>query len=267
MRALAWLLARVPLPLAWGLCGLAAWIWWAVLPVRRDLARRNLSACFPELAPGPTLRRTVRELGMGYVELLHHHRRPLPAVSLEGFELLHARAAAGQGTLVLTGHGGSWDLCGLCTAEQTGIPSAVIAKEPAHPEVRALARQIREAGGLELLPDRGSMPRVLEALREGKVVIFFLDQRHNRGVPLPFLGREAWTATSLARAAAQAQVPVVGVWQWREGLGRHRVRAWPPLELSGDVLADTACMLRFTEDRIRERPWAWLWLHDRWRSP
>lgn len=267
MRALAWVLARLPLRLAAALCALLAGVWWGLLPVRRRLAVDNLRRAFPEERPGPALRRLVGELTLGYVELLHHHRRELDAVVLEGFEPLLARARAGQGSLVLAGHGGSWDLCGLLTAQQTGIPTSVIAKEPAHPGVAALVREVREAGGLELLPVRGAMPRVLAALAEGRVVIFFLDQRHNAGVPLPFLGRPAWTSTALARVAAQAGVPVFGVWQWREGVARHRVRAWPPFALSGEVEADTRRFLAFYEDRISERPYAWLWLHDRWRRP
>ncbi|MCK6518533.1 hypothetical protein L6R46_26175, partial [Myxococcota bacterium] len=164
LRALVWLVARTPLGLAWILAWGLAWVWWWVLPVRRAVAVRNLQACFPETPPGPALRRMMAELVMGYVELLHHVRKPLPNLSFEGFEALHARSRAGLGSLVLASHGGAWDLCGLATAQATGIPTTVIAKPPASPAVAALIRELREGGGLELLPPRGSMGRVMEAL-------------------------------------------------------------------------------------------------------
>lgn len=267
VRGLAWLLGRLPLRLAAGMAWALAWLWWWVLPVRRAVAVKNLGACFPGLPPGPTLRRMMAELILGYVELLHHVRAPLPGLTFEGFEPLAARARAGQGSLVLASHGGAWDLCGLATAQATGIPTTVIAKPPASPAVAALIRQVREGGGLELLPPRGSMGRVMEALSEGRVVIFFLDQRHNQGVLTPFFGRDALTAPSLAIAAARAGVPVFPVWQRRVGLGAHHVRLYPPFTLSGDFHRDTATFLCFVEERIREEAHAWLWLHDRWRRP
>ncbi|MCB9759346.1 MAG: lysophospholipid acyltransferase family protein [Alphaproteobacteria bacterium] len=267
IKAAAWLLARAPLGMMAAVCRLLAWVWWTLVPVRRDLAVQNLQRVFPALPPGPTLRRCVAELALGYVELLRFDRTRAPMPALEGADWIRARAAAGQGTLMLAGHGGSWDLCGLATAVQTGVPTSVIAKPPSHPGVAALVRQIRERGGLELLAPSGSMTRVYEALSEGRVVIFFLDQRHNAGLPVPFFGRPAWTAPSLAAAARRSGCPVVGVWQWREGVGRHRVRAWPPFALTGDIDQDTRTFQAFYEDRVRERPHAWLWLHDRWRSP
>ena len=267
LRAAVWLVARTPLGLAWILAWCLAWVWWTVLPVRRAVAVSNLRACFPELAPGPALRRMMAELILGYVELLRHVRAPLPGLTFEGFEPLLARSRAGLGSLVLASHGGAWDLCGLATAQATGIPTTVIAKPPTSPAVAALIREIREGGGLALLPPRGSMGQVMEALTEGRVVIFFLDQRHNQGVLTPFFGRDALTAPSLAIAAARAGVPVFPVWQRRVGIGAHHVRLYPPFELSGDIHRDTAAFLCFVEEAIREEAHAWLWLHDRWRRP
>lgn len=267
IRAPAWLAARCPLGLARALCGAAAWLWWTLMPVRRDRAVANLRACFPDLPPGPALRRCVAEIALGYVELLRYDRRPYEVLEVEDYAPIAQRCAAGQGSLLLAGHGGSWDLCGLVCAHATGVPTTVIAKEPSHPGVAALIREVRERGGLELLPPSGSMGKVYEALDRGRVVIFFLDQRHNAGVPVPFFGRPAWTAPSLAAAARRSGAPVFGVWQERLGTGRHRVWLHGPFDLSGDIEADTITFQRFYEDRICERPYAWLWLHDRWRRP
>ncbi len=265
MRALVWLLERCPLRLASLMCWKLAWIWWLVLPVRRAVAVANLRACFPELPPGPTLRRSLAEILLGYVELLRHRRRPLELV-YEDIELLTEPAGRGEGTLVVAGHGGSWDLMVAGFPRAFDVPVSIYVKPPASPTLAALIEELRVHFGLKLLPPDGSMLAGLRDLKRGSVLVFPLDQRRNQGIPSPFFGRPAWTSPALALAARRTGAKVVGVWQWREGLGRHRLRCYP-IALVGEREQDTATLNRFIEDRVRERPHGWLWLHDRWRTP
>ena len=265
MRLIAWLLSWTPLWLAEIWCWKLAWVWWLVLPIRKRKAVANLRACFPELPPGPTLRRSLREILLGYVELLRHRRAPIEVV-YEDIELLVEPARRGEGTLVVAGHGGSWDLVVAAFPKAYQVPVSIYVKPPASPAVAGIIEEIRVDLGLKLLPPDGSMLAGLRDLKRGHVLVFPLDQRRNQGVPVPFFGRPAWTSPALALAAARTGAKVVGVWQWREGLGRHRLRCYP-LELSGDRDQDMRTLNGFIEDRIRERPHAWLWLHDRWRQP
>lgn len=267
IRLLAALFARLPLAASARVCALLAAVWWWVVPIRRRVAVENLRLAFPELEPGPALRRGFAEALLGYAELLRHLRAPLAGIQHTGGEAILERVAAGKGTLLLAGHGGAWDLCLVALAQRLNAPVSVLVRTPSSRAVAALVRRLRAQADIELLPPRDSTRRVFAALSEGRVVIFVLDQRHNAGIPVPFFGRPAWTSQGLALVAKRSGVPVFGVWQSRDGLGRHTVRAYPPLPLTGDVHADTATFMRFYEDRIRERPHAWLWLHDRWRKP
>lgn len=267
IRLLAAIFTLLPLSASALLCRALAGVWWWILPIRKRVAVENLRAAFPELPPGPTLRRGFAEALLGYAELLRHQRRPLPPVEFEGIEPILERFRAGQGGLILAGHGGAWDLCVVLMVQQLRVPTSVLVRTPSSGAVDRLVRQLRGVADLELLPPVDATRRVLAALREGRMVLFLLDQRHNSGIPVPFFGRPAWTSRGLALIAARSKVPVFGVWQTRSGLGRHHVRFYPPFALSGDPEADTAAFSRFYEDRIRERPYAWLWLHDRWRKP
>ncbi|HJN75809.1 MAG TPA: lysophospholipid acyltransferase family protein [Myxococcota bacterium] len=265
-RAAAWVLGRIPLPLA-RLCAWAlSWIWWLLVPIRRNVAAANLSRAFPELPPGPTLRRTVAEILLGYTELLRHFRDPVH-IEWEGVDPIRERHARGEGTLVIGSHSGSWDLAMAAFPKSQEVPLSVFVKPPAQGEVARVIADIRDKAGLYLLPPGSSMRHAYEALDAGHMVIFVMDQRRNQGIPVPFFGQPAWTSPAAAAAHARTGVPVFGCWQWREGTGRHRVRFYGPLELSGDVEDDTARLTRWYEERLRERPHGWLWLHDRWRVP
>ena len=261
IRALAWIAERTPLPVAHHLSRLLAWVWWLVVPVRKRLAVQNLASCFPDLPPGPTLRRCVAEILLGYVELLQLDR---VRFTWEGAELIHDRAPAGS--LVLCGHGGSWDLVAAAIPRAQLLRVAMFVRRPSDPGVNALIERIRVERGLTLLPPDDSMSELYARLERGETIALALDQRRNSGIPVPFFGRPAWTSPGMAAAAAKTGTPVFGLWQWRTGVGRHHVRL-VEIPLSGDVTEDTARMNRFYEARIRERPHGWLWLHDRWRTP
>lgn len=267
MSVFLWLLSRLPLRAAHWTCRGLAWMWWVVLPVRKAIARENLRQAFPELSAGPVLRESLTSMLMGYVEFSRESRAPGLALRFEGFEALVKRAQRGQGSLVLTGHGGAWELLGLASARELGLPISLIARIPADASTRAAIRSLRKSYGLEVLPPEGSFFQAAKAYESGRVVVFLLDQRHNRGIPVEFFGRDAWTSRALALLAQRKEAAVFGGWAYRQGLGSHRFVLSGPLELSSSVEENTACFSKFMEARIRECPAHWLWLHDRWRVP
>lgn len=237
---------------------LLGWIWWVLLPVRKRLAVANYVACFPERDPGE-LRRTVGELVLGYLELALGRR-----AEGRGLDLLRG------GGLVLAGHGGAWDLCLISAARE--LPVTIFVRQPSNPLAAWLIARARRRADIELLPPRGSMEAAYRALERGRVVVFVQDQRHNAGIPVPFFGRAAWTSPAFGAMAWRTRAPIFGVWQGREPGGRHWVAAerldWAiPADREAAVRALTEQSQRFYEQKIRSRPWSWLWLHDRWKVP
>jgi KDO2-lipid IV(A) lauroyltransferase len=204
---------------------------------------------------------------LGYAELLRESRKATLEFDFQGFEPLIERAAAGQGSLVLTGHGGAWELIALASARELRLPITLIVRRPTSASAERMMERLRCSAGLEMLPPEGSFFAASRALAAGRVVVFLLDQRHNQGIAVPFFGRPALTSKGLALLAKRSGLPVFGAWAFREGVGRHRFVLSEPFSLQGEVQADTALFMAFTEARIRERPAHWLWLHARWRQP
>ena len=260
------LLGYLPLPMA-ALVGWAvSWLWWLLIPIRRRQAVENLRRAFPELPPGRTLRRSVAELVLGYIEVLHWARgRRL--VTFDGWHALAERCAAGKGTLFVGGHGGAFELALLSGSQQARVQASVFARVVQNAPVAGLVERWRQLSGLEFFPPSSSMSDGYAALARGRVLVFAMDQRHNQGVPTTFFGHTAWTAPSVVRAHQRTGLPVYAGWVVREGLGRHRATLYGPIRMTGDVESDLATINRWLEARIRETPHAWLWLHARWRKP
>jgi len=261
------ILSHLPFRLGWWLSWSIAWIWWTVLPVRKSVAVSGFRRNFPELPVGRNLRRMMAELIMGYLELFRESRKPCVELTIENSEVIVRRAASGEGSILIGGHFGSWDLLGPMVCRQLSLPATVVVKTPTMKAAADLVEQQRVAFGLELLPAKGSFGAVLEALGNGRIVTFLLDQRYKRGIPIEFFGRPAWTTPTVSVAAERSGAPVYGLCYWREGVGRHRARFSGPMAMTGDIERDTRTIQEFYETTIRERPHSWLWLHERWKKP
>ena len=262
---LAWLMARTPLVVGALIARFVSLFWWYILPIRRDVARKNMKMALPSVASASTLRASVYSVFLSFIEMLHYERMPYDGFELSGWDELISRANRGEGSLVLTGHGAGWELVGAVATKQLKLPVTVIVKTPTSQKSARLIERIRKSFGLELLEPEGSFWLASEALARGQIVVFLLDQRHNGGIDVPFFGEDALTSKGLALLAKRSGVPVFPAWQVRLGVGRHLFEIFPPMTLKGEVRADTAQFMKFYEERITENPEGWLWLHDRWR--
>lgn len=262
MSVLLWMLARVPLGLASVGAWAVAWLWWVAVPIRRRDGVEAVRACLG-VAPGPVLRRMMHDLVLGYVEVLQLERPGAVTVTFEGLDAVPA------GALVLAGHGGAFEVAMVRFAEQRRV--AAFLRTPSARWARERLEALRMGHGLRTLNTGADMAAGYAALEEGYTLLFIQDQRHAKGIWSPFFGRPARTSAALAAAHLRTGRPVWGVWQWREGVGRHHVRFEPLVigGLSGDRAQDTQTITdvgnEWYASHIRRHPHGWLWLHRRWR--
>ena len=259
--------SRIPLRVGWWLSWLLAWLWWTVFPIRKRIAVEGFRQAFPELPTGPNLRREAAGLIMGYIELFHEARKPCIQLTVENAEPIQNHVASGEGVILVAGHFGSWDLVGPMVGRQESLPATVVVKNPSWKPAADYVDEVRRKFGLGLLPSMNSFDAILEELGEGRSLVFLLDQRYRKGIPIEFFGRPAWTTPAVSIAVQRSNAPVYGLSYWRNGVGKHTARFTGPLPMVGDIETDTATIQHFYEDVIRERPHSWLWLHDRWRKP
>ena len=266
-KVFVWIFSRIPLRVGWCFAWLVAWLWWTVIPLRKATAVDGFRQVFPDLPAGRNLRREAAELVMGYIELFHEARKPCVQLTIENSQLIHAHAAANKGVILVAGHFGSWDLVGPMVGRDESLPATVVVKNPRWKPAAQYADEVRRRFGLGLLPSMKSFDAITREISEGRVLVFLLDQRYRRGIPVDFFGRPAWTSPAVSIAAKRTGAPVFGLCYWREGIGKHRAVFSGPLPMVGDIEVDTATIQRFYEETIRERPHSWLWLHERWKEP
>jgi KDO2-lipid IV(A) lauroyltransferase len=239
-------------------------------------ARLNIRRALPELADHE-IAKTIAQMwdNLGRVAAEYPHLRqirvfePGGRVETHGFEHMDRAVAAGRRMIIFSGHIANWEI-GMLAAVQYGAEVAQIYRAANNPLIDRMITRFRSIGG-ELIP-KGTLAarRAIAVLRRGAHVTMLADQKMNDGIPVPFFGRPAMTASALAALALRFDCDVLPARVERLGGARFRLTVFPPLPLprSGDHHADVATLMtrvnQTLEGWIRDRPQEWFWVHRRW---
>ena len=243
---------------------------------RRPL--RNLRTAYPEKSDAELqtiLTAMWDNLGRVMAEYAHldslRWDGPSPRVTMSGTEYLEDAKARGKGVLLVAGHFANWEVLPP-TARQYGFSGGTIVRPPNNPYVSRWLERTRARTGMEEQIPKGAQGtrRTFSLLRRGGAICIMVDQRASEGIQVPFFGRPAFTTPGPAALALKLGAVLVPVSNERVNGAHFHIRIFPIIEPpnTGDPERDlvelTAAMTRFIEERVRERPGEWLWIHKRW---
>ena len=181
------------------------------------------------------------------------------------------RSPAAGSMILFSGHLANWEIAALA-AGQCGIDIAQVYRTANNPFVDRMIRRWRGGQG-EFIPKEAVGRRAVAALRRGAHLTILVDQKLNEGIPVPFFGRPAMTAPTVALLALRFGADVLPARVERLGGARFRLTIEPPLPLpdTGNRATDVAALMTVVngtlERWIRERPEQWFWVHRRWADP
>ena len=184
------------------------------------------------------------------------------------YQMLHS----GQPRILYTGHCGNWEVL-PAVAARYGMPVAVIFRPPNSPYARQLVEKVRRRSMGRLVPTNtmGTAAIAAASLGRGESLGLLIDQYFGKGIDLPFFGRPARTATTLAKLAQHFDCPITGAVVERLEGARFRLHLLPDVETPRtpqgkvDVPALMAVVTSRLEDWVRAHPDQYLWFHRRWR--
>ncbi len=192
-------------------------------------------------------------------------------VTIEDEPQVRALLARSQGFVACAAHQGNWEVAAIGLAK-LGYRTAGIYQPLKNPFVDAMARKMRAPLYLDgLLPkhEHRTAFTILRHVKSGGVLSVMADLRENRGVRVPFFGREAASTPFPALIAVSQDKPLYAAEVIREPGVRFRIRVREVEVARGgtrdaDVLATTANLQAALEYFIRARPGQWMWGHRRW---
>jgi KDO2-lipid IV(A) lauroyltransferase len=234
----------------------------------RSERRRIIRAMWDNLG------RTAAELPhLGTLRRLDSLSSPGPGWYCGQEASLRDEAVAGGAILFFTGHIGNWEMT-LPAAARLGLKVSAVYRPASNPYVDRLINDLRRRAVGADLPmfakgAAGGRAAFAHLIRGGSLGLL-MDQKLNDGIAVPFFGRPAMTAPSLAVLALHFRKPVIPVRIDRLGPARLALVMEPPLRLphsgqrKADILELTGEVNRTLERWITARPESWLWLHRRW---
>lgn len=243
------------------------------LTSKQKIARTGLETAFPEKSEteiSTLLKEQWGNTGRTFAEFPIMHRIKAfesDRVTIKGLGIFKANAPA----VIVTGHFANWEV--MATAlTQSGLPVRITYRKINNPYIDARVRKQRERYGTKFLIQKSTHKggrELLEALKNGESVALLNDQKFNTGLSVPFFGQEAMTAQGATRLALKTGFPLLPMAVTRDG-SNFTVTFYEPIELKNtgqreaDVLSGVKQVNGFIEDRIREKPAQWFWVHRRW---
>lgn len=240
---------------------------------RVHIARVNLERCFPELSPQARealLKKNFESVGRGIMEVTMAWwwpaRRLEQIVSYEGLEHLESE----DGTILMVMHFTTIELAGRLITLRHSVDATY--REHGNPVFEYVQRRLRHRfdPGSQLLRRR-DVRGMLRSLQSGRTVWYSPDQDYGakNGLFVPFFGIPAATITSTSRLAKAGRAKVVPMVVTRLHAAKgYAVRFHAPLAdiPSGDDYQDALQVNQFIEERIREHPEQYMWLHRRFKN-
>jgi KDO2-lipid IV(A) lauroyltransferase len=269
--------------------------YWCLFKGRHRIAVINVRTAFKTVSEKQArriVRRSYRHFGRMAAEFILVPRLTTAAIRrmvrpdpVEWRGLVDA-VRSGSGVVFVTAHFGNWEIPpALLAAEGAGI-SAIYRQQTIRAVDELLVKNRRLLGYRLIskpLPvrlklrdreiifrDESLHRKVRRVLSSGGVLAFLADQNaRGSGILVDFFGRKASTARGpfiyARRTGARvffAAMPVLP-----DGTIEFRIKEFTTADtgdLRADLASDCRSLNRFYESVIRERPWQWLWAHNRW---
>jgi KDO2-lipid IV(A) lauroyltransferase len=257
----------------------SAVIAWIMLRVIAPLAgykkrvRQNLHHVWPDLDEGKRdvlVDSIIRNFGRTLCELFSPDDLRRMAAETEltgpGLAALEDARAAGRPTIVISGHFGNYDIARAALIGH-GFDVGALYRRMNNPLFHDFyLRNISTIGTPLFERGRPGLGEMVRHLKGGGTLAALIDVRANSGAPVPFLGKPALTAHSMAELALRYDAVLVPFYGTRLPDGEHfTAHLEAPIPLS-DPETMTRALNQSLEARVRETPEQWFWVHNRWKG-
>ncbi|HEV8169687.1 MAG TPA: lysophospholipid acyltransferase family protein [Pyrinomonadaceae bacterium] len=276
-------LGRLPAPAAFAAGRAMGKLAYMLAGDLRRTGRINLQLAFPEKSEeerAQLLRETFDNFGrlLGFFSQMSSRSREelKQLIEVRGWENFEAaKAAHGDRLILFTGHIGAWELTSFGIS-MLGHPFTFLVRRLDNPRIEEMVDRVRTKFGNQTLDKLSAARSMLKILHSGETTLGLLTDLNTldgEAIFIDFMGVPAATTFVVAKLAVRTKTPLVPVFApWSEEKGKFLLIVEPfiPIETTGDEEADvrqlTIKLTQRIEERIRQYPGQWLWVHKRWKT-
>jgi len=237
---------------------------------------RNLRIAFPDMDPAERQKLAIaqwEQTGRTFAEtaVMDQLTPASGRIDIVGAERLEAIRASGRPVVFVSGHMANIETMAAVLVA-SGLTVQVTYRAANNPYVDRQIRAARARYGVKLFAPKGGdgARELLAGLARGESVALMNDQKFSEGPEVTFFGQPVNAAPGPTRLALRFGTVLQPMSVVRLPGVRFRVTAHEPIDVvpTGDRPADIArgvqAITTFIEDRVREQPVDWFWVHRRW---
>jgi len=274
------LIALLPWRGVQGLGSAIGWLMWKIPSRSREVARTNLSHCFPELntqeldqLTGRSLKGIAKSFTESACAWIWPPEKTLQYVrEVEGLEVLEEALASGKGVVGITSHLGNWEVLNHFYCAQ--CKPIIFYRPPKLKALDDLLKTQRVQQGNRVAPStREGIISVIKEVRNGGSVGIPADPEPSRsaGVFVPFLGTTALTSKFVSGMLAGKQDKVAAVFlhaiRLKDGSGfKVIIEAGPDAMYSTDTYTGVKAMSDVLASYVQRWPDQYMWTMKRFKQ-
>lgn len=244
--------------------------------IRRDIAEKQLSDIFPEFdyaAKQKIIRNVYRNMALNVVDIFLTRDEDLfNNCRFENTQFVEEALQRKKGVLLITGHFGNWEApCRILPMKGYGL--AMITKKQRNRLFDKFTNDIRERQGGNIIDMKNALKGVLEHTGHNDLIGILIDQdAGKRGVLADFLGKPASNWKGTAKIALRFQIPIVPGFVIRNKDNSLTFCFEKMIDPGGmrdnqeNIMLLIKKMNKALEDKIRQYPEQWFWVHKRWKG-
>lgn len=274
------LIALLPWRGVQALGGAAGWLMWKIPNRSREIARLNISHCFPELnteevdqLTGRSLKGIAKSFTESACAWIWPPEKTLQYVrEVEGLEILQEALASGKGVVGITSHLGNWEVLNHFYCAQ--CKPIIFYRPPKLKALDDLLKTQRVQQGNRVAPStREGIISVIKEVRAGGSVGIPADPEPSRssGIFVPFLGTTALTSKFVAGMLGGKQDKVSAVFlhaiRLEDGSGFKVILEAAPDEMySTDTEIAVGAMSDVLASYVQRWPDQYMWTMKRFKQ-
>ena len=271
-------IARLPLPVKYGLSTIAAFLLAHVFRYRAQVIETNLQNAFPErdaIWRRDIAVRFYRQFTDVTMEILHASRMHLPdfkrRVTVEGLdELDRMTQGRSRSVIALTIHLGNWEWMMHAANARGDIPIDPVYRRLHNEGADRFAYEVRSRFGGEPILMEKVARNVLKNRRRFRALVLVADQspgERDNVYWTDWLHQPTAFFRGPATIAQLTEFPVMFARCRRKSRGHYHLSLIPIVESPGQMTEEAIieAYIRAAEQTIREEPESFLWSNRRWK--
>lgn len=256
-----------------------AFIFYYIIPIRKQVTLKNLHKAFPEYSE-----REIKKVAFGsyksfsitLVEMLFipfmTREQIENAIYCEDVELVKKYYERNNGLIALSGHFGNWEYGALSVSAKINVPFHVVVKSQRNPYVDAYLNHGRTRWINKIVPLGVSIRKIYAELKAKNIVAMVADQRGpQEGMRVNFFGQQSSIYPGPAMLAIKTRAPILYVLTIRQPDYSYTAQISEismenlPADKERQVQEVSQRHMTFLESVIRKHPEQWLWMHNIWK--